>query len=165
MTKLSLSIIAIFFFSCKGNLKKDLGDFSLSLSNQNFNYDLENGVLKIPGIDLSDTIKLSQVQKKEIAMAFYKFHIDKLNGKKFIVSKNLKIMPDFNDVFMIRFKNIEKSELNISNQIKNTGDLNNTEIEILNFKKQFLEILNENIDFKNCMNTLKSNYKNLPPAM
>ena len=165
MKKFILLIISVILFSCHGNRERKFENFSLSISNQNFNYNLESGVFQIPGINFLDTIKLNNVEKNKISKAFYQFHIDTLNGEKFVLPKKLIIMPDFRDIIIVKVKNIQKSKLIISNQIETESYPNNTENQIYKFNKNLIEILNENPDFKNCMNTLKSNYKNIPPSI
>ena len=152
-------------FSCRENSEKTFENFSLSISNQDFNYNLESGIFQIPGINFVDTIKLNKVEKNKISKVFYQFHIDTLNGEKFILPKKHIIMPDFRNVIIIKVKNIQTSKLIISNQIETKSDLNNIENGIYNFNKDLIEILDNNPDFKNCMNILNSNYKNIPPAM
>ncbi|GEP52708.1 hypothetical protein FNO01nite_33800 [Flavobacterium noncentrifugens] len=165
MNKFILLITSVILFSCKGNSEKEFENFSLSISNQNFNYNLESGVFQIPAINFVDTIKLNKVEKNKISKSFYKYQIDTLNGEKLILPKKPIIMPDFRDLIIVKIKNIEKSKLIISNQIETKSDLNNIENGICKFNEDLIEILSKNPDFKDCMNILKSNYKNIPPSM
>ena len=165
MKKFILPIILVILFSCRESSERAFENFSLSISNRNFNYNLESGIFQIPGINFGDTVKLNKVEKNKISKAFYQFRIDTLNGEKLVLPKKLVIMPDFRNIITVKVKNIQKSKLIISNQINTKSDLSNLENGIYKFNKDLIEILDENPDFKNCMNILKSNYKNIPPSM
>ena len=165
MKKFILIIASIILFSCKGNSEKEFENFTLLISNQNFNYNLESGVFQIAAINFIDTITLSKVEKNKISKSFYKYKIDTLSGEKLIVSKKPTTMPDYRNLIIVKLKNTEKSKLIISNQIETQSDLNKMENGIFKFNKELIDILNNNPDFKDCMKILKSNYKNIPSSM
>ena len=158
-----LLIILTIVFSC--HEKKDDSSYLLAISDNYYTCDLKTGIFRIAVINFMDTVHLTEIQKNKIDDAFYKFHIDTLTGEKKVLPKKIMIMPDFGNKININAGNGKKSVLYISNQLSNEHELSEVEHNIFEFKENLLEILNENSDYKSCMDTLKSNYKKLPPEL
>ena len=62
-------------------------------------------------------------------------------------------------------ENYQKSKLNISDQVNEESEINKAEYNIFKFNEKLFEILNENADYKNCMDTLEVAIKKLPPLL
>ncbi|WP_291134412.1 hypothetical protein [Flavobacterium sp. UBA7663] len=163
MEKFILLITSFILIACNGEKKKENKSVSIFISNSNYNCDLEKGIFKIPAINFVDTLHLNSDEKNKILNAFYKYHIDTLNGDKHVAPEK-PIMPDFSDEIKISIAHQEKLRLKISSQLENSN-LNKVQRDIFEFRNQLYDVLNKNSGFKKCMNIVKSNYKNFPPGL
>jgi len=164
MKKYLSIILVLVVLSCREQRSNSCEDFSISISDQYYNYDLKTGIFKIDAINFIDTIKLNANQKDKIFKAFYKFNIDSISGKKSIFSKKHSF-PDFGDTIKINFKDIEKSSIYISGQVLNKMELDNVGTDVYEFKNNIFVVLKTNQDYKKCIDYLEANYKNLPKSL
>ena len=65
------------------------------------------------------------------------------------------IMPYFNDVFILKKEKDTVSRIDISRQAILNSKFTKTEIDILNFRKDIFELLEENPDFRRNLDTLE----------
>ena len=163
MKILILLTIAITFYSCNKTQKDSFENYSITLSAEYYTYDLKSGIYKIESLNFSDTIYLNEDQQHEIGELFFKFNIDTLNGTNNIYPKRTLMMPDFGDLITIKKNNSEKASLYISGQLINNKEVDKVEMDIINFKDGLFKMLNKNAGYRNCMDTLRKNYKKLPP--
>lgn len=165
MKILTLLLIAVTFYSCNKAKQDSFENYSLNISDEYYTYDLKSGIYKIEFLNFSDTISLNEDQQNEIGKLFFKFSIDTLNGTNNIYNKRTLMMPDFGDVIKVKKNSSEKASLYISGQLINNKEVREVEMDIINFKYNLFKILNKNIGYRNCMDTLRKNYKKLPPLM
>ena len=166
---LYLLIFSLCFFSCEKKQVSKLENgvfenYNLSISTLYYNYDLKSGEFIIRGYAFVDNISLTKTQKNKIAKAFFQFNIDTLKGEKNVLLE-IPIMPDSRKEIKINIENYQKSKLNISDQVNEESELNKAEYNIFKFNEKLFEILNENADYKNCMDTLEVAIKKLPPLL
>jgi hypothetical protein len=153
MKKIFLTLFILFLVNCS----KKVDDFDLSISNNNYKLDLKTGEFKIVWYgNYKDTVRFSKNENEKIKELIYKYHLDTLKGEKWVCENEILIMPNFNDILTLKKENSITSKIYISTQVSlEKSKPNKTEIDIFNFKEDFLKLLNENKDFKRNMDTLK----------
>ncbi|MGL2962202.1 hypothetical protein ACSVH2_00100 [Flavobacterium sp. RSB2_4_14] len=152
MKKVLLILILLSFVNCK----KKTAYFNLSILNQDYNLNLQTGEYKMEWYNnYSDKIKLTQNEKEKINELIFKYHLDTLKGIKLVEDNKNSIMPYFNDVFILKEEKDTVSRIDISRQANLNSKFTKTEIDILNFRKDIFELLEENSDFRRNLDTLE----------
>jgi hypothetical protein len=152
MKKVILILILLSFVNCK----KKTAYFNLSILNKDYNLNLQTGEYKMEWYHkYSDKIKLTQNEKEKINELIFKYHLDTLKGIKLVEDNKNLIMPYFNDVFILKEEKDTVSRIDISRQAKLNSKFTKTEIDILNFRKDIFELLEENSDFRRNLDTLE----------
>lgn len=165
-------LLVIVFFSLNSCAKKDkilvvkternfpidsFKNYSFKLLNTDYEFDMQSRKFKISFYKFSDSIKLSKTEENKIANDFFETFIDTLQNDNFIRDLNKPlIMPNFGDSFYVYYKGFNKSFIKIENgEYKNTKEYSEKDKNILKFKKELFNVLNQNADFKRCLDTLK----------
>jgi hypothetical protein len=153
MKNIFLASFIFFLVSCSRKVE----NYDLYISNVNYQLNTKTGEFKINWYrNYKDIVRFSTNEKEQINELLYKYHLDTLNGEKYVFGKEYLIMPNFNDEFTLKKNNLIKSKIYISTQVNlKESKLNKTEIDIFNFKKELFKLLKENKDFQKNMDTLK----------
>lgn len=152
MKKVLLILILFSFVNCQ----KKTAYFNLSILNKDYNLNLQTGEYKMEWYNnYSDKIKLTQNEKEKINELIFKYHLDTLKGIKLVEDNKNSIMPYFNDVFILKKEKDTVSRIDISRQAILNSKFTKTEIDILNFRKDIFELLEENPDFRRNLDTLE----------
>ena len=160
-------LICLVIISCeKKKVSNDnFKDYNIDISTDYYDYNLKSGEFKIRGYEFIDTVSLTKIQLAKIEKIFYELHIDTLNGNKNVFPNQAAIMPDSRYKIKISINNNQKSKLLISGQLNDETKLNKVESNVFKFNKKLFDVLNENKDFKNCLDTLKKVEYKLPPLL
>lgn len=157
-----LPLLFVIFISCNNNKsvirKYDatrFKEYDLTITIMDYKYNLNSGRFKISFTNFVDTVELSANERNAISYLFFEKYIDTLSGEIIVIDKNKIITPDFPSIININKQNTQKSMLTISNYIDNQSDLKTVEKDIFSFKERLLKVLKNNVDFKNCMDSLK----------
>ncbi len=152
-------VLFIFLFVC---CSKKTENYDLYISNINYQLNIKTGEFKIDWYKkYHGNIRFSKKEKKRINELIYLYHLNTLNGEKYVYGKEYLIMPNFNDEFILKKENLIESKIYISTQVNlKESKLNKTEIDIFNFKEELFKLLKENKDFQKNMDTLKVAKKN-----
>ena len=152
MKKVLLILILFSFVYCK----KKTTPFNLSILNKDYNLNLQTGEFKMEWYtNYSDKIKLTQNEKEKINELIFKYNLDTIEGVKLVEDYKNSIMPSFNDIFILKEGKDTVSRIGISRNANLNSKFTKTEIDIVNFKNDIFELLNENSDFRRNLDTLK----------
>lgn len=152
--KNSYWILIVFFLL---NCSKKENQYNLYISNSNYQLDIETGEFKIDWYkNYKNIINFSKSEKERINELLDKYHLETLNGEKYVYPKQNLVMPNFNDEFTLKKGSSIKCKIYISSQVNlKESKLNKSEIDIFNFKEELFKLLKKNEDFQKNMDTLE----------
>jgi hypothetical protein len=133
-------------------------NYSFKISNLDYDFDMKSRKFKISFYKFFDSIKLSKTEENKIGKIFFETFIDTLKNDNFVRDQNKPlIMPNFGDSFYIYHKGFNTSFIKLENgEYKDVKEFSRKDQDIIKFKKNLFKVLNQNPDFKRCLDTLDS---------
>ena len=144
-------IFFLFFINCKKSDTDYLTDFKnyeITLSNSDYDINLESGKIESDYFEITDSIKFSKNEKLQFAKLFFDNDLKNLNGDISIYNDDgISIQPDIGTSINIKYFNKEKSTISISGYADSLK-IRRKYIPYLRFESKVHKILENNNEFK-----------------